>query len=297
MKPSLRRRLHLLRAILFGVGIAAVPEAVYSQAHEYVVTFHNVSVRGVDIVDTPDVAHRESPGLEKLQTLTDSTSDRNRSEERAGTAFESGTGVDPLKRVDGGLSPLPKISLRLPGSLLPSEPGQGIENPSFVQEGFLVEAFWAGKIGRREGFFKRAHFHPPDLSTGFEAQHLGNFDELHGIYIRSIDGKRFGLKSLKYRVTRNRQMPWKSVSIESFSNYNVNILVARSFDPRLSIRSQFIPFPVGLPMGNDTSLPWWTQRITGFSLVEQVFIASSASVDFNDIVLTRSELPSRPSDQ
>ena len=41
-------------------------------------------------------------------------------------------------------------------------------------------------------FFKRAHFHPPDLSTGFEAQHLGHPDELHGIYIRSLDGKPFG---------------------------------------------------------------------------------------------------------
>ena len=39
-------------------------------------------------------------------------------------------------------------------------------------------------------------------------------------------------------------------------------------------------------MGNDSTLPWWTLHIVGFELVDQVYIASSASVDFDDIVLT-----------
>jgi hypothetical protein len=38
-------------------------------------------------------------------------------------------------------------------------------------------------------------------------------------------------------------------------------------------------------VGNDTSLPWWPLRIFGFELVSQLYIASSASVDFDNIVL------------
>ena len=289
----MRLLLCLTYSILVGTGIL-VPSAVPTQPFEYVITFDNVVVRGADSVDTPDVAHREVPGSGKSSNPMEPL-DRSMRREPPGQppkAWESA--AEPLKEGGGIQGQSPKVTMRLAGSSLPSEPGQGTENPSFVQEGFLVEAFWAGKIGTREGFFKHAHFHPPDLSTGFEAQHLGNPDELHGIYIRSIDGKRFGLKSLRYRVTRNRQMPGKSLSIQGFNNYSVNVLVARSFDPRISIRAQFISFPIGLPVGNEITLPWWTLRISGFQLVDQVYIASSASVDLDDIVLTRNEPPPPP---
>src|SRR5215468_10142348 len=106
------------------------------------------------------------------------------------------------------------LTVRSPGSLLPFEPGQGTENASFRQEGFLVEAFWAQKTASREGSFKPSHFHPADLSTGFEAQHFAGVNDLHGIFIRSLDGKLFGLKSLRYRVTRNRQIRRKPLSID-----------------------------------------------------------------------------------
>lgn len=274
-----------------------IVDAAHAQPFEYVITFDNVSVRGVDTVDTPDIAHRELLGLDKGSRPAEATADRPKQMERIAGQPPKAPETGAARRATGSEGPpgqLPKITMRLPDSLLPSEPGQGTANPSFVQEGFLVEAFWAGRVGTREGFFKRAHFHPPDLSTGFEAQHLGNPDELHGIYVRSLDGKRFGLKSLRYRVTRNRQLPGKPLSIEGFSNYNVTVLVARSFDPRVSIRTQFVPFPIGLPVGNETSLPWWMLRISGFQLVDQVYIASSASVDFDDIVLTRNEPPSPP---
>lgn len=296
MRFGRARRLCLLYSLVAGAGLALVPAAAHAQPFEYVITFENVVVRGIDPVDTPETVHRELPGLDKeLPFKGAGTNQSKRMERIAGqprTAVEAG--VDRPKEGERAAGQWPKVSMRLPGSLLPSEPGQGTDNPSFVQEGFLVEAFWAGKIGMREGFFKRAHFHPPGLSTGFEAQHLGNPDELHGIYVRSLDGKRFALKSLRYRVTRNRQMPGKPLSIEGFSNYNVNVLVARSFDPRASIRAQFVSFPVGLPVGNDTSLPWWSLRIFGFQLVDQVYIASSASVDFDNIVLTKNEPPTQP---
>jgi hypothetical protein len=296
MRFGRARRLRLLYSVVAGAGGALVPAAVHAQPFEYVITFDNVVVRGVDPINTPEAVHRKLPGLDKELPLEGAGTDQSQRMERiAGQPPKAGgTGDDRPKGGERTLGQLPKITMRLPGSLLPSEPGQGTENPSFVQEGFLVESFWALRIGTREGSFKHAHFHPPDLSTGFEAQHLGNPSQLHGIYIRSLDGKRFGLKSLRYRVTRNRQLPGRPLSIEGFSNYNVNVLVARSFDPRTSIRTQFVSFPAGLAVGNDTNLPWWTLRISGFQLVDQVYIASSASVDFDNLVLTRNEAPAQP---
>jgi hypothetical protein len=232
---------------------------------EHVITFDGVVVRGfIGIYDRPEIAHLEVPAVAKPITRS---------------AEQDSYGARPPAEPPT-LAPLSPLALA---------PGQGTNNPSFEQEGFLVEAFWAVKLGSASAYFRRGHFHPPNLATGFEAQHLGNPNELHGIYIRSLDGRPFGLKSLRYRVTRNRELPTKPGSIEGFSNYDVNVLIARSFDPRRAIRGQFVVFPVGLPAGNDPTLPWWTLPMFGFEAVEQVFIASSASVDFDDIGLTRTE--------
>lgn len=229
---------------------------------ESVITFDQVAVRGFSgIYDAPEIAHLDTAGADKSSLST-----RN---------------PDPAQSPYGR----PRLA---PVSPLGLVPGEGTSNPSFVQHGLLVESFWAVGIGSPAGYFKRAHFHPPDLSSGFEAQHFGNPDELHGIYIRAVDGRSFGLKGLRYRVTRNRQLPGRPLSIEGFSNYNVNVLIARTFDPRQTIRGQFVAFPVGLPVGNDPSLPWWPLALTGLETLTQVFIASSASVDFDSIVVTRS---------
>jgi len=72
------------------------------------------------------------------------------------------------------------------------------------------------------------------------------------------------------------------------------VLIARSFDPRDRIRPQFHAFPVGLPLGNEANLPWMTLRVSGFELVDRLYLASTASVDFDDIVLTRREPPVEP---
>ena len=61
--------------------------------------------------------------------------------------------------------------------------------------------------------------------------------------------------------------------------------MARAFDPRRSVREQFLAFPVGLPVGNDARLPWQTLHVFGFEFVREVYIASSASVDIDDIAL------------
>ena len=172
-----------------------------------------------------------------------------------------------------------------PGGALAFAPGRGRVNPSFLEGGFVVEAFWAIKTGTPQGRFVRAHFHPPELATGFEAQHWGYRDELHGIHIRALDGRPFRLKSLRYRVTRNRELQNRPFSIDGFSNFSVSVLVSTTFDPRLSVRTQFTASPVGLALGNDPGLPFLTLPILGVDRVTQVFIASSASVDLDDIVL------------
>jgi hypothetical protein len=260
---------------LAGVGIALVVDSGEAQRFEYVITFNNVVVQGITgVVETPEVAHQQVPGTETSSLSAEKEGDSSERSERPARQSPKVTGPSPN-------GPLPFA--------LPFAPGRGTGNPSFVQEGFLVEAFWAVKTGTREGYFLRAHFHPPDLSTGFEAQHLGHPNELHGLFIRSVDGKSFGLKSLRCRVTRNRQLPNKPLSIEGFNNFSVSVLVARSFDPRAPIQGQFVPVPAGMPVGNDPRLPWATLRIFGFELVNQLYLASSASVDFDDIVLTRSE--------
>ena len=253
-----------------------------AQRLEYVITFDHVVVDRTDAnPESPEMAHRDLPEMARPVASAETEVDKTRQGERPKP-------LDPLAE------PSPRIIRHSPGALPSLAVPSGANNPSFVQAGFVVEAFWAVKTGTPDAYMKSAHFHPPDLSSGFEAQHLGHPNELHGIMIRSLDGTQFGLKSLRYRVTRNRQLPNKPLSIEGFSNYNVNVLVARSYDPRAPIRTQFVSFPVGLPVGNELKLPWWTLQIFGFELVDRVYIASSASVDFDDIVLTRSEPPSRP---
>lgn len=248
--------------------LAVLTASAHAQPGRYVITFDQVAVQGfAGIYDSPEVAHLENP--EDGPPLPGRPS--------PGRPGPGRPVVEPRP-------PFPKHAAVSP---LAFAPGQGTANPSFVQHGFLVESFWAVRLGSPLAHYKRAHFHPAGLASGFEAQHLGNPDELHGIYIRAEDGRPFGLRSLRYRVTRNRQLPSKPGSLGGFSNYDVNVLVGRTFDPRWTIRGQFVGFPVGLPAGNDPTLPWWTLPITGFEAVQQVFIASSASVDFDDIVLTR----------
>src|SRR5205823_3045940 len=85
----------------------------------------------------------------------------------------------------------------------------------------------------------------------------------------------------------HRALSWVPPPVRARSGpFDVQVLIARSFDPRDRIRPQFTPFPVGIPLGNDTNLPWATLRVFGFELVDQLYITSSASVDFDNIVLT-----------
>jgi len=304
------RPIWLICCLLAGLGIAVPPDRSGAQRFEYVITFDKVVVRDIEgIPETPAIAHLDSPTVVPRGQLGETSRDLpdEAQREQPGAAPPDPLGSekpwwaerkpDQPKRGERPDLPSSGTTRRPLEPPMSVPPGRQLGNPSFIQERFLVEAFWAVRTGSSDAFFKRAHFHPPDLSTGFEAQHLGGPTELHGIFIRSVNGKRFGLKSLQYRVTRNRQLPDRPISIAGFSNFNVYVLVARSFDPRLPIRSQFVTFPVGLPLGNDPTLPWSSLRIFGFELVDQLYLASSASVDFDNIVLRRNEPPPAPSDQ
>jgi hypothetical protein len=253
------------------LALVALAAPLRAQPSRYVITFKGVTVQGAGgLIDQPEIAHIDPPGTTQAAAGAPGAA--------AGSGPASGGGPpDPAPRAPV-ISTVPTLAFA---------PGEGTKNPSFVQDGFLVESFWGVKLGTSAAHFKRAHFHPPDLSSGYEAQHYANPDELHGVYIRALDRRLFGLRSLRYRVTRNRQLLNRPLSIQGFSNYDVNVLVARSFDPRMSIRAQFVGFPVGLPLGNDPLLPWLPLPITGFDSVYELFIASSASVDFEDIVLVR----------
>jgi hypothetical protein len=310
-----------------GVALAGLGGAAAAQDFQYVITFDAVVRHPGELVQVPAIVHAErlaqqmaegggaaqggpadeaegrtpgaSPDLaraDRRDPLTGrerpvprtarSDPRRQAADRRAGRP--PGTPPAGPERGAPGQDVAPAMR-QLPHDAMAFAPGQGSANPSFLENGFLVEAFWSVRTGTPDGHFIRAHFHPGDLATGFEAQHYGSGDELHGIYIRAADGKPFRLKSVRYRVTRNRQIPRHPRSIHGFSNFNVQVLIGTSFDPRLSIRSQFVGFPVGMSLGNDPDLPWSTLSIIGLDRVTQVYIGSSASVDLDDIVVARWE--------
>jgi hypothetical protein len=322
-----------------GLTLLALGEPGAAQDFQYVISFDKVSVRHPgDLAQLPAIAHAERLAREATETeVSVQEGSSGRSEQkpvpraaplggrRSGPSAaghgqpgsaRTDTGsrdadrrgslwVDPIGRVPTDRAPgqtardETRASLTPPPLATAFAPGSGTANPSFVENGFLVEAFWSVRTGLPDGHFIRAHFHPADLSTGFEGQHYGHGDQLHGIYIRATDGKPFWLKSLRYRVTRNREIPRNPLSIQGFTNFNVQVLIGTTFDPHLSIRSQFVGFPVGMAVSSDRELPWSTLAVLGFERVTQVYIASSASVDFDDIVVARWEpapgaLPDRP---
>lgn len=272
MMPRLRRGRRLALACATGLAIVLAATSAHAVEFAYVITFNNAAVQGRPGFGVPPgPTHLNSPGE-----------------------------AVPLESDEDTSAPAPAPSTidLSPTTGLPFMPGQDpVANPSFVERGFRVEAFWAVRTGTPDASFARGHFHPDDLASGFEAQHLGHPNELHGLFIRSLDGRPFGVKSVRYRVTRNREIPSKPLSIQGYNNYSVQLLLARSFDPKRSVRVQFIGVPLGLPLGNDLTLPWATAHVFGFEFVEQIFIASSASVDIDDIVLLRNEAEARPPDR
>lgn len=159
------------------------------------------------------------------------------------------------------------------------------ESPRFVEDGVHVEAFWAVQIGKPRGGFIKGHFHPPDLAAGFEGQHYGSTHELHGVYLRRVDGRPFSLRSLDYRVTQNRNQPGRNRSVKGFRSDDVQLLIATHFDPKQPLARQFLWFPVGVGGADDPERPFRRLSFVELESVTQLFIGSSASVDIDNIVI------------
>ena len=157
-------------------------------------------------------------------------------------------------------------------------------SPRFVEDGMHIEAFWASKIGTPQGRFIVGHFHPPDLASGFEAQHFGSERELHGIYLRRVDGQPFSLRSLNYRLTVNKNLPGRHRTIKGFALDDVHLLVAVTFDPKRPAAAQFLRFPVGVGVDNDPERPFRRMTFVELEAITQVFIGSSASMDIDNLV-------------
>jgi hypothetical protein len=148
---------------------------------------------------------------------------------------------------------------------------------NFTQDGAYVESFWADQIGSPAGFFTAGHFHIGIAGPGqgfFEGQHWNGFNQLQGFFVEAADGSPFSLQSLQFRVRSTNPQ------IAGFSSGSTSVLLSTSFDPDFTVASQFTAFNVG-----GTSSTFSTLPITGFENVTRVFIASSSSVDFDNIVL------------
>lgn len=141
---------------------------------------------------------------------------------------------------------------------------------NFAVDGLHVEAFWRTGTSFVPGHF---HFVADGLGTGnVESQHFNTLSDLQGFFIENLDGSAFSLASLDYRVSG-------TTSISGFSSADVKVLIATDFDPAQSVANQFTAFSVGLP-----SSSYATLLVTGFENVTRVYIASSASVRFDNIV-------------
>ncbi len=143
----------------------------------------------------------------------------------------------------------------------------------FIEDGFNVEAFSAQEIGTTSAFFSdHAHFH---ASHSYEGQHFSAVNKLLGVYLTSVNGSHFSLESLDY------QFRDASNIIDGFGMNDIKILISTKFDPTMAVKSQFMEYSIG----NDTTLPFQPLEFSEFENINQVYIASSAGVNFDNITV------------
>lgn len=142
---------------------------------------------------------------------------------------------------------------------------------------FKVDTFWFDAATPNWASLG-GHFHTANIGVGGslgEAQHWNGAQQLQGLVITRTDGQAFSLTSLDYRVSNS------SFSVDGFSGSAVNILLAGdSFMPAGSLSSQFTGFNVG-----GVGASFSTLFPTGFGSVTKLFVSSSASAYFDNIVL------------
>jgi len=119
-----------IRYLVLAALIATVNVASAEQV-EYVIAFNRVVVRGLmEIYDSPKLAHSDPvEGVVAQPSIDDRPS---------GESSRAGNGTEP---------PPTTVVRGRPAQPMAFAPGQGIVNPSFTEQGFLVESFWAIHTG------------------------------------------------------------------------------------------------------------------------------------------------------
>ncbi len=143
----------------------------------------------------------------------------------------------------------------------------------FIDGDFHVEAFWFTNTGTASWGTAGGHYHmTTDGAHGnIERQHFNTSSQLQGFMIRRTDNQAFSVGSLDYRVAGN-------TSIQGFSPTDVQVLIADNVAPSGAVTDWFTAHSAG----GITGL-WQTLNLSGLGNVTQVFISSSASVDFDNI--------------
>lgn len=164
-----------------------------------------------------------------------------------------------------------------PSPAISTTGGQLVPNSANFTDGdFYIEAFWAVGTGSGTGAFTSGHFHlgPEAGSSGnVEAQHENGAADLQGLFIRRIDNAPFSLTSTDYRVRADE-------TINGFSPNDVQLLVSTTFNPTGTVASQFTGHSTG-----GINPAFQTLAFAGFGSVTQIFLSSSSSVSFDNIVL------------
>lgn len=181
-----------------------------------------------------------------------------------------------------GVALLNAVSAPLRAEVVSFDPTPSIgfngTNEFFVEDGVHVEAFWADA---NSGSFVGGHFHIGPGSTGnAEFQHFNSESELQGFFIERADLSPFSLTSLDFLVT-------DTTSIGGNSPSDVRIWLAPSFDPSFSFPHQFSSLSADFFSGGSGAgtLDLTVLPSLGFGNVTRVFITSTASVRFDNIVI------------
>ena len=152
---------------------------------------------------------------------------------------------------------------------------------AFNQGDFAVISFWSFGGSATGGSFTGGHFH---ISGGEENHHWNGDFERQGLRIRRLDGARFSLRSISYRMPQI----CCGVGAPAFE-------IGRAADPRLvpsSTYGNIIPSYTQIPIPISTA--YVTKTIEGFGDVTEVWITMRTTADWDNIVLGPPIDPNRP---
>ena len=136
----------------------------------------------------------------------------------------------------------------------------------FTEDNTWVEAFADGTTTFSTGSLS--------IASGGYLMQRNSGSSVRGLFIQAADGAAFTLSSLDYRLVATTSLP-------GFSSSDVKVLVSRTFDPTMDAL-QMQQFSIGSTVQSTFSTLGFGSQFTN---VTGLFIASSASVDFDNIVI------------